>query len=101
LIKNEFTKSPAVRKECQMDYKVKSCITDNSHEPAEARDRVRIDAWYQRLPDEPSDIACGADCYILPLWGLTNENAGNYRCHKRIEEDCMILVGYHQLRLLK
>jgi putative protease len=93
LIKNEFAKSPAVRKDCQTNYKENSCMADNSHAQTEARDRVRIDAWYQRLPDEPSDIACGADCYILPLLGLTNENAGNYvDAIRRIEEDCVILV---------
>ncbi len=32
----------------------------------------RIDVWYQRLPDDPGEIACGADCYILPLWSLAD-----------------------------
>ncbi|NLW11564.1 MAG: U32 family peptidase [Clostridiaceae bacterium] len=34
--------------------------------------RRRIDVWYQRLPDEPDQTACGADCYILPLWSLSD-----------------------------
>ena len=35
----------------------------------------RIDVWYQRLPDDPLEIACGADCYILPLWSLNSNQA--------------------------
>lgn len=52
-----------------------------------------IQVWYQKLPEDDSEIACGADHYILPLWSLPDQSAQPLIDRLRqAEPDCIISV---------
>lgn len=66
----------------------------NSPSKTAAGDRTpAVTAYFLNLPDNPAEIACGADRYVLPLLSLTAEKAAALRAAVRAAEPvCQVMV---------